>query len=185
MNITTTARHYDLNPALREYAEAKIENLTTYFDNISKAHVVFGLEKYRHFVEVTLHSNGKNFYSKEESDDMYVSVDRVVDRLERQILKHKGKRYGKKAPKLSEIEIAIPASPPPESTEADTDIVPADPSEYPVLTPDEAAATLKSNGGEFTVFANKDTSRINVLVKRKDGTYGLIEGENAEKGAKG
>jgi putative sigma-54 modulation protein len=186
MKITITSRHYDLSPTLKEYAEGKIENLTTYFENLSKAHVVFGLEKYRHFVEVTLHSNGKNFYSKEESDDMYISVDRVADRLERQILKHKGKRFGKKTPRLSEMEVALPVVEPQASPEPESDIVSVDATEFPVLTPDEAAGTLEDKGKEFVVFANKETNRINVLVKRDDGTYGLIEArENAEEGAEG
>jgi len=55
------------------------------------AHVVFSLEKYRHKVEITLHVNGKDFVSEEESDDMYVSVDRSIDKLERQLKRHKDK----------------------------------------------------------------------------------------------
>ena len=91
MNVSTTARHYDLSPALRDYAEGKVQNLKRYFDHIVNAHVIFSLEKYRHKVEINLHVNGHDFVSIEESDDMYVSVDRTIDKLERQLRKHKEK----------------------------------------------------------------------------------------------
>ena len=91
MNISTTARHYDLAPALRDYAEGKVTHLKRYFDHIVNAHLIFSLEKYRHKVEITLHVNGRDFVSIEESDDMYAAVDRSVDKLERQLRRHKDK----------------------------------------------------------------------------------------------
>ena len=88
MNIVTTSRHYELTPALKDYAETKVQNLTTFFDNIVSAHIVFTLEKYRHFVEITLHMNGKDIVAHDESEAMYASVDRVAEKLERRFLKH-------------------------------------------------------------------------------------------------
>lgn len=103
MNIVTTARHYELAPALRDYAENKVQHLKRYFDHIVKAHVVFSLEKYRHKVEITLHVNGKDFVSIEESDDMYASLDRSVEKLESQLRRHKDRISRRKANKsLSE-----------------------------------------------------------------------------------
>lgn len=97
MNISTTSRQYDLAPALKDYAEGKVQHLKRYFDQIVTAHLVFSLEKYRHKVEITLHVNGKDFVSEDESDDMYVSVDRSVDKLERQLKRHKDKIKRRKA----------------------------------------------------------------------------------------
>jgi putative sigma-54 modulation protein len=91
MNISTTARHYDLAPALKDYAEGKVQNLKRYFDHIVNANLIFSLEKYRHKVEITLHVNGRDFVSIEESDDMYAAVDGSVEKLERQLRRHKGK----------------------------------------------------------------------------------------------
>ncbi len=103
MNITTTARHYDLAPALRDYAETKVTNLKKYFEHIVTARLIFSLEKYRHKVEIALHVNGRDFVITEESDDMYASVDRAVDRLERQLRKHKDRIKNRKTNKsLSE-----------------------------------------------------------------------------------
>lgn len=97
MNVSTTARHYDLAPALKDYAEGKVKNLKRYFDHIVNAHVIFSLEKYRHRVEITLHVNGRDFISVEESDDMYAAVDGSVDKLERQLRRHKGKVRDRKS----------------------------------------------------------------------------------------
>jgi len=88
MNITTTARHYDLAPALKDYAESKVLNLKKYFDHIVNVHIIFSLEKYRQRVELTLHVNGKDMIGRAESEDMYLSVDRAVDKLEEQLKRH-------------------------------------------------------------------------------------------------
>jgi putative sigma-54 modulation protein len=104
MNISTTSRHYDLAPALKDYAESKIQHLKKYFDHIVNANLVFSLEKYRHKVEISLHVNGRDFVSVEESDDMYVSVDRSVDKLESQLRRHKDKIKRRKSQQsVSEI----------------------------------------------------------------------------------
>lgn len=178
MKITTTSRHYDLTPSLREYAESKIENLTTFFDHIQTAHIIFELEKYRHLVEVTLHVNGKDIVGRESSEDMYTSVDRVAEKLERQLLKHKGKRYQKKGPKP---EVDLPPEQPSQGGDAlekknlEGEVIPADPIEFPRFTLDEAITHLNKNGKDFHIFSNRTTSRLNVLFKREDGTIGLIE----------
>ena len=91
MNISTTARHYELAPALKDYAEKKVLHLDRYFEHIVNAQLVFSLEKYRHRVEITLHVNGRDFVSTEETDDMYASVDKSIEKLERQLRKHKDK----------------------------------------------------------------------------------------------
>lgn len=107
MNISTTARHYDLAPALKDYAEGKVTHLKRYFDHIVNANLIFSLEKYRHKVEITLHVNGRDFVSVEESDDMYAAVDRSVDKLERQLRRHKDKlRRHKSATGLGDVMAA-------------------------------------------------------------------------------
>ena len=104
MNITTTARHYDLAPSLKDYAETKVQSLKKYFDHIVNAHVIFSLEKYRHCVEITLHVNGKDFVTVQESEDMYLSVDRAVEKLEEQLKRYSGKlKRRKKATGLGEV----------------------------------------------------------------------------------
>jgi putative sigma-54 modulation protein len=111
MNITTTARHYDLAPSLKDYAEGKVHNLKKYFDHIVNVHVIFSLEKYRQRVEITLHVNGKDFVTVQESEDMYLSVDRAVEKLEEQLKRHSGRlKRRKKAQGLGEVSGATEAA---------------------------------------------------------------------------
>ena len=121
MNISTTARQYDLAPALKDYAEEKVQHLKRYFDHIVTAHLVFSLEKYRHKVEITLHVNGKDFVSEEESDDMYVSVDRSIDKLERQLKRHKDKIKRRKS-QQSVSNLTTPAEEEPEEGEEEQEL---------------------------------------------------------------
>ncbi len=108
MNITTTARHYDLAPALKDYAEGKVQSLKKYFDHIVNAHLIFSLEKYRQRIEITLHVNGKDFVTVQESEDMYISVDRAVEKLEEQLKRYSGKlKRRKRATGLGEVSGAI------------------------------------------------------------------------------
>mgnify|MGYP003578715763 CR=1 FL=1 len=108
MNITTTARHYDLPPSLKDYSEGKVLNLKKYFDHIVTAHIIFSLEKYRQRVEITLHVNGKDFISLQESEDMYLSVDRAIGKLEEQLKRYGGRlKRRKKAQGLGEVSGAV------------------------------------------------------------------------------
>ena len=176
MKITTTSRHYEMTPALREYAEAKIQNFTTYFDHIVSAHIIFSLEKYRHCVEVTIHVNGRDIVGHEVSEDMYTSVDRVADKLERQLLKHKGKLQNKKPRSRPVMDIELPPEQPTEAEDSEeNEIIPADPIEFPRMTMEEAVSLLLENGKGFSIFSNRATKRLNVLYKREDGTIGIIE----------
>jgi putative sigma-54 modulation protein len=178
MKISTTSRHYDLAPALRDYAESKVEHLTNFFDNIVSAHIIFSLEKYRHSCEVTLHVNGRDMVGKDTSEDMYASVDRVVEKLERQILKHKGKLKKKSHEKIAEMDAVLPDESAADEEDAETEIIPADPLEFPRMTMDEAVAALNENGKTYSIFSNRATKRLNVLFKREDGSIGVIEAAN-------
>lgn len=89
MEIITTARHFDLTPAIREHGEKRLQKLTRYSDRITKTNVVLIREKHRQIAEITLHVNGSDLVSREESNDLFLSIDRAVENLERQIKRHK------------------------------------------------------------------------------------------------
>jgi len=179
MKITTTARHYELTPALRDYAEKKVMNLKKYFNQIVNAHITFSLEKYRHAVEISVHVNGKHFNSKEESEDMYASVDRVVDKLERQILRHKGKiRRPKSYQKISEMEYSFPDEKDGDGEQAASggnDFVLLGQGDFPESTLKEAVDAMKKDGKEYNVFNNIATRKLNVIFLMENGKVGLIE----------
>jgi ribosomal subunit interface protein len=96
MNLHTTARHCELDPEIRIHAQQRLERLAHYVkhpDDLMEAHVVFGLEKYRHSAEVTLKIRRLGeVFSREEADDPRAAIDLAAERLEHQILRAKDRR---------------------------------------------------------------------------------------------
>ena len=179
MKVTTTSRHYDLSAALKDYAEAKVHNLKKYFDQIVHAQITFSLEKYRHTVEISVHVNGGDFKAREVSEDMYASVDGAVEKLERQILKHKGKIKSRKNQlSLHDVEIVLEDEVL-EAEEAKVKIedtmVAASADEFPMLSLEDAVQEMNGNGERIKIFSNSLTKHVNIIYKREDGRLGIIE----------
>ncbi len=90
MDIYTTARHFDLTPEIREHTENKLKRLARYFDRIHEGHVILTKEKFRYLAEISLRvGGGADLVSREETPDVFSSIDGAVDRLERQVKRHK------------------------------------------------------------------------------------------------
>lgn len=91
MNINITGRHVEITPALRDYAQQKFERLQKHFEKIISIHVILGVDKLVQKAEVTLHIPHNDLHAESESVDMYSSIDLLVDKVNRQLLKHKEK----------------------------------------------------------------------------------------------
>ena len=93
MNIELTGHHVDLTNALRDYVKEKLGKLERHFDHVTKTHVILQVEKKRHIAEATMHvpGNSSNVHANAEHNDMYAAIDLLIDKLDRQILKHKEK----------------------------------------------------------------------------------------------
>ncbi len=91
MNIIVNGRHLEITPALRSYAEEKIGRFEKYISNITEAVVTLSVEKYRHKAEVLLKVNGVMIQAESVTGEVYSSIDEVVEKLEKQVLKHKEK----------------------------------------------------------------------------------------------
>ena len=91
MQINLTARHLDITDALRSYVQNKIERLERYFDHMTNVHVILSVEKLRQKAEASFHISGHDVYADSEHEDMYAAIDGLVDKLDRQVLKHKEK----------------------------------------------------------------------------------------------
>lgn len=96
MQISMTFRHMDPTDAMKETMEEKLARVKKYFHGPVEAHVVLSVERYLHACDVTINSGGQVYKGREESDDMYTSIDRVIDKLERQIDKTKGRIQAKR-----------------------------------------------------------------------------------------
>jgi putative sigma-54 modulation protein len=91
MNLSVSGHHLDVTPAIRDYVEQKLERVKRHFDHVIDARVILSAEKLKRKAEVTLHVRGKDLHCKCEDPDLYAAIDLLVDKLDRQVLKHKGK----------------------------------------------------------------------------------------------
>ena len=91
MQISLTGHHIDITKALRNYVDTKFERLERHFDQVTSVHVVLSVEKVRQKAEATLHLNGADVFADSIEEDMYAAIDGLVDKLDRQVKKHKEK----------------------------------------------------------------------------------------------
>lgn len=96
MNLNVSGHHLEVTPAIREYVRAKIERVTRHFDHVIDAHVILTVDKLRQKAEVTLHVSGKDLHCECEQDDLYAAIDLLADKLDRQVLRYKDKRFEKR-----------------------------------------------------------------------------------------
>ena len=91
MNLTISGHHMDVTPAIREHVEGKFAPIERHGDHITRADVTLVVEKHHHKAEANLHVAGADLFASSESDDMYAAIDSVIDKIDRQLIKHKQK----------------------------------------------------------------------------------------------
>jgi putative sigma-54 modulation protein len=91
MNLNLTGHHIDITPAIRDYVTSKIERITRHFDQVIDVSVILSVQKLKQKAEANVHVSGKDIFCETDHEDMYAAIDALVDKLDRQILKHKGK----------------------------------------------------------------------------------------------
>ena len=91
MQIMLSGHHLDITQALRDYVHNKLERVERHFDNATSAHVILSVEKLRHKAEATIHVTGNDIFADAVAQDMYAAIDALVDKIDRQIKKHKEK----------------------------------------------------------------------------------------------
>ncbi len=169
MNIIVNGRHLEITPALKSYSEEKIGRFSKYISNITEAVVTLSVEKYRHKAEVLLKVNGVMIQAESVTGEVYSSIDEVVEKLEKQVMKHKEKlhdyRKGEKrgAPAASA------------ETAEEGRIIKHKRFDMKPMAPDEAVSQMELLDKDFFVFANQVSGDVNVVYRRRDGNYGLIE----------
>jgi putative sigma-54 modulation protein len=168
VQINIRGKSIDITPSLRAYVEKKVGKIGKYFEGLDlNCQVALSVEKDRHIVEVTLPVNGWLLRGEEESEDMYSSVDLVVDKLERQIRKYKT-RLNRKLRRMEKPEVqAVP--------DDDQQVVKIKRFTFKPMPVDEAIMQMNMLGHDFYVFTNSESEQINVLYRRRDGNYGLIQ----------
>ena len=195
MQLSVTFRHMDSTDALRDYAKEKVERIRKYFPDPIKAHVVLVCDRgYNHTADVmiTLH-NGLVIKGVETTEDMYSSIDLVMAKIERQVRRYKEKIRSHKGAEGLHGQREIIHSVLAEPTElegaaassnghhlaVEPEIIKKSKFFAKPLTPNEAVMQMNLLNNDFLVFTNAASHEVNVVYRRGDGTYGLIEtGQN-------
>ena len=177
MQVTTTFRHMEPSDALKGYAEEKLERVKKYIDEPIVAQVFLTVEKIRHTAEVTLTAKGITIKASEETNDMYAAIDAVVDKIERQMRRYKERiKAHKPAAETRERQVqkSIVAA---ESIEKSQEPVVIKTKTFSIkpMSVEEAVMQMDLLHKDFLVFTDAVTENINVIYRRKDGNYGLIE----------
>ncbi len=171
MKIKIAVRHTDASEALRSYVVEKTEALERYFDRIISVDVVLSVEKERQIADFHAHlTNRKVISAREESTDMYASIDRAIDRLKRQLVKFKDQLQGSRARMANALADADS-----DSASEEKHIVRSEAYFQKPISPDEAALQLDAIEKEFLVFVDVETDQVAIIYHRRDGNYGLIE----------
>jgi putative sigma-54 modulation protein len=174
MQTSVTFKNLDSSDTLRSYVQEKLDRFDRLLDNPAEANVVLSVEKFRHMAEINIIGDRLTINGKEETIDMYSAIDMVLDKLEKQIKKNKEKirerRSGGKARSMSMLaeEINFPE----EELERQIKIKNI---EYKPMHVEEAALQMDLLDDNFLVFTNARSDQVNVLYRRKDGHYGLIQ----------
>jgi putative sigma-54 modulation protein len=168
MRVIITGRHVEVTDALRRYIETRMRRLERYGARLGDIQVVLGVEKYRHVAEAILALNGARMQAKTSTKEMYVSIDRLVDKISRQTRKRREKLISHKpprtaAPKRSPRSFEAAPKPPTIKTIR---------APLHLLTVVEAVETLAGQPSGLVVFVNASTNRVQI-VRRVD--YGNVE----------
>lgn len=172
MKIRLTGKNIPITDPLRSAIENKFSRFEKYFKSETEIHVILEVIKNRQIIEAMFTVNGTMFRAEESSNDMYVSLDGVVDKLAMQITKFKSKL--EKKHKIHET-IRFEHIPDYEEDDDDIKIVRTKRFDVKPMSPHEAVLQMELLGHTFFVFTNSSTDEVNVVYKRKHGQYGLIE----------
>lgn len=164
-------RNMEVTGALKEYVEKRLGKLDKYLDNLGEAQVTLTVEKDTHRIEVTIPINGMILRGEEATGDMYASIDLVVEKLEKQFEKYKGRLTKRTGKATGDTRQAIP----PVIEDDGPRVVRTKKFAFKPMAVDEAVLQMNLLGHNFFVFSNAETDQVNVVYKRKDGNFGLIE----------
>ncbi|MEA1960910.1 MAG: ribosome-associated translation inhibitor RaiA [Bacillota bacterium] len=177
MRLDIRGKNIELTQALKDYTTKRLSKLEKYIDDVRTATVALSVEGEKQKVEVTIPLNGVILRGEESRDDMYTAIDMVEEKLEKQIEKYKTKLF--KAYRGAGLKQVF-------SEEARKQLAVDDTTEnfkvvrtkrFALKPMDEEEAIMQMNllGHNFFVFSHAETEEVNVVYKRKDGNYGLIE----------
>lgn len=175
MNVTYTSRGFELTDQIRKFAEDKLKKVDS-LDNLLDINLTLIHARHLFKAELLVHNRSARFNAIEETPDVFKSIHAVITKIEKQIKRQKEKRMGRKrlvparGTRLTENMATLERTAMPR-------VVRARKQDVKPMSQDEAVMQLDSSKQPFLIFRNTNSDRINVLFKRKDGNYGLIDSE--------
>ncbi|MDR1620667.1 MAG: ribosome-associated translation inhibitor RaiA [Clostridiales bacterium] len=177
MRISISGKNIEVSDYLRELIDKKAGKLERYFPKDTEVQVTMAVERNRHIVEVTIPYEGIIIRGEEVTGDMYASIDNVLDKLEKQIIKHRTRLEKNLKNGAFKYDAPLFGGTYDEGEEEESRIVRVKRFALKPMTEEEAMLQMSLLDHSFYMFLNADTNDINVLYSRKDGNYGLIEPE--------
>ena len=181
MRLQVKGRNIDITDPLFGYAERKLGKLSRHLSDESRCELELAVEhnpsiSEPQVAEATVWTKGPVLRAKESSSDMYASIDLVAEKLERQVVRYRERRTRKQAQHIANHAMPPPAAEGVQLPDEETAVIVKQKQfNMKPMTPEEAMLQLELIGHDFFVFTNADSEEVNVIYKRRDGNYGLIE----------
>jgi ribosome hibernation promoting factor len=187
MNIVIRGRNLEVTSRLQEYVNRKVGKLDRFLPTIDEARMELSLEQTQsaqnsQIAQLTVRSHGRILRAEERDQDIFAAIDSVYDKMQRQVSRYKDRLYGRgqpRSPEEAEALSALSAMVTPEPEEPPRHIVRTKKFPLSPMDPEEAVEQMEMVGHDFYVFFNSVTESINVLYRRKNGDYGLLQPEMA------
>ena len=173
MKVIFNNKKMDVSDELRSHATKKLGKLDRYFKVEGLAHITFSMQRGQHIAEVTVQEGGLLFRASTQTSDMYASLDKSIHAIEQQI--HKNRTRLTKKLRDGSLDIPAPAEVGPVEEERTFDIIRTKKFALKPMSPEEAILHMNLIGHQFYMFRNVDTGLINVVYRRRDNNYGLLE----------
>lgn len=176
MKFVIIGKNIEVTDGLREAVENKLSKLERYFHEDVTIHVTLSIQREHQKIEVTIPVKGDVIRSEQTSNDMYVSIDLVEEVIERQLRKYRKKLISKHQEGGFFKQEFFDSD---DSTIEDDEIKIVRTKHFGIkpMYPEDACVQMELSGHDFFVFCNAETEEVNVVYKRKNNTYGLIEPE--------
>lgn len=180
--IQVTGRNVSVSEPMKEYAIKKVEGLHLDYPRIIEAQIILDVQKYRHIAEVILIcANHITIEAESETTDMYASIDDVMSKIARRMRKYKTRIMRQHRPRKGEVRqveeqvVTLEGFDDEEDVEKQPNIVQTEKYEVKPMYLDEAVLQLEMSSRQFVVFHNATTDKVNVIYRRKDNGFGVIE----------
>jgi putative sigma-54 modulation protein len=178
MQVNITFRNMFATDALRNHVQDKLSKVVDkYLDKVTEAHVTLSLERYLHHADINLHAGTFHVRGKEKSEDMYASIDTAIDKIEKQLKKHKERLKNHRPSHVhanGPVRVRYEVLAAPELDGLSPEVIRRDEFLAKPMSVEEALMQMDLLNNDFLVFTRLDSPEVNVIYRRKDGNFGLI-----------